>query len=217
MINPYAFNTWLDPLIQNYIAYFGATKHPVVWEVGSRDGKDGVEIARRIYDGNPDWFWTHAQVTCFEPIPEQAALIRKNYPEVEVIQKAASDTNGSAPFVVYHGDEGAVGSSSLNLGWKGDDFGDNKHQIVVETVTLDRLIPEDLQIDVMKIDVEGCTMQVLEGLGDRLRNVRVYHLETEKWTDSNIKAKPLMIGKGYILVDETEQYGGMPDQVWVRA
>lgn len=211
--NPYQINTWLDPLIQNYLAYFGAKEKPVVWEVGSRDGKDAVEIAKRIYSGNPDWLWSNATVVALEPNPAQAKFIRETQPEIEVIEVAASDTKGSAPFIVYHGDEGAVGSSSLNLRWKEDDL--EGHQIVVETDRLENLIGDE-QIDIMKIDCEGHSVAVIEGLGDKLTKVRAYHIETEKWTDSNIKVKAFMMSHGYTLVDETEQYGGMPDQVWIR-
>lgn len=212
-MSDYSINTWLNPVIQNYENYFGKTKNPVVWEIGSRDGKDGVELAKRIYDGNPDWFWTHASVVAFEPNPMQADIIKAEYPEIEVHQIAASDSKGSAPFIVYEGDEGAVGCSSLNLRWKEDDL--PGYQIVVETDRLDNLVG-DQQIDIMKIDVEGHSYEVLQGLGDKLKNVRVYHVETEKWTDSNIRIKAFMMGHGFTLVDETEQYGGMPDQVWVR-
>lgn len=214
MTNPYAINTWLDPCVQNYLTYFGATKNPVVWEVGSRDGRDGVELARRIYEGSPDWFWSHSEITCLEPNPMQADIIRAEYPEIEVIQVAASAAKGSAPFVVYEGDEGAVGSSSLNLRWKEDDL--PSHQIIVETDTLDNLIG-DQQIDIMKIDCEGTSVAVIEGLREKIRQVKVFHIETEKWTDSNIILKPIMSNHGYNLVDETEQYGGMPDQTWVRS
>lgn len=214
MNNPYAFNTWLDPLIQNYERYFGKTKKPVVWEVGSRDGKDAVEIAQRIYDGNPDWFWTYADITAVEANPEQVKIIKENYPEITVIGTAVSDTKGSAPFMVYEGDEGAVGSSSLNLRWKEDDL--PGHQIVVETDTLDNLVPEHQQIDIMKIDVEGHSVAVMNGFLEKYKQVKVFHIETEKWTDSNIQMRAFMMGHGYTLVDDTEQYGGMPDQVWVR-
>lgn len=213
MNNPYQLNTWLDPLIQNYEAYFGKTDSPVVWEVGSRDGKDAAGIALRIYNGHPDWFWTKAEITAVEANPTQAKIIEKNYPEMTVLKVAASNAKGSAPFVVYEGDEGAVGSSSLNLRWKEDDL--PSHQITVETDTLENLIKDD-KIDIMKIDVEGHSMEVIEGLGDKLKRVKVFHIETEKWTDSNIKMKAFMMAHGYLLVDETEQYGGMPDQVWVR-
>ena len=207
-------NHWLDSTIKNYENYFGKVDKPVVWEVGSRDGRDGVELAKRIYSGHEDWFWTNAKIVCLEPNPMQADIIRAEYPEIEVIEKAASNTVGTAPFVVYEGDEGAVGSSSLRLDWKEGDH--PQHRIIVETELLENLISEDEEIDIMKIDCEGHSVEVLNGLGKCLRNVKAYHIETEKWTDSNIKVKPIMQNAGYILVDETEQYGGMPDQVWIR-
>lgn len=214
MDNPYKLNTWLDPLIQNYVHYFGRTKKPVVWEVGSRDGRDGVEIASRIYEGDENWFWSNAVVVCLEPNPDQAKIIQKNYSEVEVKKVAASNQRGEAPFMVYAGDEGAVGSSSLNLRWKEDDL--PGHVITVKIDRLDHLIGDE-QIDIMKIDTEGHSVEVLEGLGDKLKQVKVLHVETEKWTDSNIKVKAYLSVRGFTLVDETEQYGGMPDQVWVRS
>lgn len=206
-------NTWLNPVVLAYERIYGQTEKPVVWEVGSRDGRDGVELARRIYKGHPDWFWTNARVVLFEPNPMQAEIIRAEYPEAELIQKAASDASGTADFMVYEGDEGAIGSSSLDLKWKDGSLEGNIIQ--VETVRLDELIGDE-SIDIMKIDVEGKSFEVMQGLGEKLKNVCVYHIETEKWTDSNLKVKGLMLSAGYTLVDETEQYGGMPDQVWVR-
>lgn len=206
-------NKWLDSTIKNYQRHFGDCEKPVVWEVGSRDGDDGVELAERIYTGSKDWFWSNTTVVALEPNPMQVDIIRAEYPEVEVMELAASDTVGSAPFVVYEGDAGAVGSSSLNLDWKEDDL--PGHQIVVKTDRLENLIGDE-QIDIMKIDVEGHSMEVLEGLGDKLKQIKAFHIETEKWTDSNIKVKAFMMGHGFTLVDETEQYGGMPDLVFVR-
>ena len=115
--------------------------------------------------------------------------------------------------MVYAGDEGAVGSSSLNLRWKEDDL--PGHVITVPIDRLENLIGDE-KIDIMKIDTEGHSMEVLEGLGEKLKQVKCFHVETEKWTDSNIKVRAYMMSHGYLLVDDTEQYGGMPDQVWVR-
>lgn len=214
MINPYRFNTWLDPAIHNFIHYFGERDKPVVWEIGSRDGRDGVELAKRIYSGRPEWFWTNATVVCFEPNPMQADIIRVEYPEAIVHEIAASNQTGVAQFMVYEGDEGAVGSSSLRLDWKENDL--PGHIISVNTVRLEQMIGTE-NIDIMKIDCEGHSPEVLEGLGDKLQQISLLHIETEKWTDSNIKVKAYMMSHGFQLVDESEQYGGMPDQVWVRA
>lgn len=211
-MSDYSVNTWLNPCVQAYERFFGKTEKPVIWEVGSRDGKDGVELGERIFQGDKVWFWSKATVVALEPNPDQAKIIKQNYPEIEVLQVAASNEKGSAPFKVYVGDEGAIGSSSLRLDWKDDLQG---HTITVDIDRLDHLVG-DAQIDIMKIDCEGWSPQVIEGLGDKVRQVKVFHIETEKWTDSNIKMKPIMSNHGFQLVDESEQYGGMPDQVWVR-
>lgn len=203
-------NKWLDSTVEAYIEHFGFSEAPVVWEVGSRDGHDGVELAERIYGGIE--FWDDAKVVCLEPNPDQAKIIVENYSNVKLYMVAASNKGGKADFIVYEGDEGAVGSSSLNLNWKENDL--SGHVIKVNRIRLEKLVRGE--IDIMKVDVEGHSMEALEGLGDKIRQVKVFHIETEKWTESNIKMKIFMSNKGFTLVDEVEQYGGMPDQVWVR-
>ena len=90
----YPLNTWLDPVVQNYVHYFGSTPKPVVWEVGSRDGRDGVELAKRIYDGNLDWFWSNARVVCLEPNPMQAEIIRaESLNSITIVSESGFDSN----------------------------------------------------------------------------------------------------------------------------
>lgn len=204
-------NLWLNPVVNAYIEYFGTVNDPIVWEVGSRDGHDGVELARRIWEGND--FSRETTVVCMEPNPDQVSVIKKNYPWVDVIEMAASNKNGKAKFMVYEGDEGAVGSSSLNLRWKEDDL--PGHIIHVKTVRLEKILPEG-EIDIMKIDVEGHSLEVLQGIGNRIRDVRVYHIETEKWSGSDKAVEGIMDAAGFKLVSVQEEWGGMPDQVWVR-
>lgn len=203
-------NHWLTSTVKAYTSHFGKTSVPVIWEVGSRDGHDAVELAERISS-------RHAtpQITCLEPNPPQAQLIRQTYPQVRVLELAASDRAGHQRFIAYEGDEGMVGSSSLNLEWK-----DNKttpHTIItVVTERLDELLGDE-EVDIMKIDVEGYSLQVLRGLGKRINQVKVMHIETEQWTGSDLKVKAYMAKRGWRLVDEAEQYGGMPDLVFINA
>ena len=185
-----------------------------MWEVGSRDGRDAVELAERIYDGLKEWFWSNADIVCFEANPDQAEIIRTNYSEIEVFELAASNRNSTAQFRVYHGDEGAVGSSSLNLDWKGDEL--EGHNIEVETKRLDSIITDEI-IDIMKIDVEGYSLQVLQGIGEKLNQIRVMHIETETWYRTDKKVEDYLKVRGWTLVDVSEQYGGMPDQVWLNS
>lgn len=207
-------NEWLTPVIEAFWSHFGGSYWPVVWEVGSRDGKDAVELAERIYIGEKDRFWDEAMIVAMEPNPEQAKIIREAYPKIRVIQEAASDKTGTADFIVYEGDEGAVGSSSLNLDWKEDEI--PGHIIGVGTVRLEDVIDDEI-IDIMKIDVESYSLQVLHGLGDKLNQIRVLHVETEDWAGSDVAVKDYLTGKGWKLVDERQQYSGMPDLTWANA
>jgi FkbM family methyltransferase len=206
-------NTWLTSTVKNYVKYFGKTTAPVVWDVGSRDGRDGVELAYRVLTGFDSPF-LHGQVVCVEANPVQAEVIRGSYPQVVVHECAVGEWDGTAPFMVYEGDEGAVGSSSLDLGWKGDDL--QGTVITVPVRRLDGLVTGDKAIDIMKIDVEGFSLQALKGLGDKLGQVRVIHVETETWTGSDRTVADYLSERGWLLVDTAEQWGGMPDMVWVN-
>lgn len=205
-------NEWLTPVVEAYKHHFGEARKPVVWEVGSRDGHDGVELASRIYDGASTTFWKHAEVVLIEPNPDQVAVIKKNYPLATVHEFAISDEAGTAEFTVYHGDIGTVGSSSLNPDWKP---GLDNHKITVEVKRLEGMIGND-EIDIMKIDTEGFSVQVLAGLGDKIRQVKIYHIETESWHKTDQYVEDIMEEAGYKLYDEREQYAGMPDMTFYR-
>lgn len=199
-------NKVLDPIVEAYHEYFGPCARSVVWDVGSRDARDAVEIAKRIG-------LVPGRTVAIEANPRAANSIKSSYPWVEVIECAVSDVNGEADFIVYRGDEGAVGSSSLNLDWKKDDL---KGDIIrVQTRRLEELVGDEI-IDVMKIDVESYSMQALKGLGDKISQVRVFHIETEEWTQSDILVKSYMLDHGFKLVDERQEWPGMPDLVFIN-
>lgn len=205
-------NRWLTPTVDAYLENFGRSSDPVVWEVGSRDGHDAYELMRRIADG-----WRseeRARVVCLEPNPDQAKIIRKNYPQAIVYELAASDKACEAKFKVYHGNEGDVGSSSLNMDWK-KGSGLRSHIIDVQVVRLEDIVPDGM-IDIMAIDTEGYSLQALKGLGDKIKNVRVFYIETENDNGSNAKIKHLMKSHGFEFVSEAERWGGMPECVFVR-
>jgi FkbM family methyltransferase len=205
-------NEWLTPVVEAYKHHFGEARKPVVWEVGSRDGDDAYELMRRIAAG-----WRaeeNSTVVCLEPNPAQADIIRRNYPQAIVYELAAGDETRKAKFKVYHGNEGDVGSSSLHMDWK-KGSGLKSHIIEVNVVRLDSLLGNEI-IDVMKIDVEGYGYQALKGLGDKLNQVRVLHVETEHESKSDIKVRKYLEERGWELVDEREQWGSMPDLTFVN-
>lgn len=93
----------------------------------------------------------------FEPLPELAADLRRRFPQVEVRESALADRPGTATF---HRAVGAHSRSSL----RADVLeGQAVETFEVKVEVLDDVIPEDVQVDFLKIDVEGAQLGVLQG------------------------------------------------------
>lgn len=114
-------------------------------------------------------------VYAFEPNEAVLPYLRKTldrngFSNVTLVEKAVSDTSGTARLV--HG-SGNRGTASLADGRAGDG-GDE-----IRTVTLaDHL--EDGPIDVLKMDIEGHESAALRGLSDHVEAVRCVVLELHK-------------------------------------
>lgn len=220
-------NKWLSSAVSTYEKAYGKTPCPVIYEVGSRDGDDGVELATRILDESvlPEDMWGMARVVLFDCNPPQIAAIREKYPDAILITDAISDKKGTAEFVQLHGDKNVVGSSSMDKGRVNLPWGKDNSIITVQTRRLDDIIEElghqNTEIDIMKIDIEGYTFEALEGLGKYLRNVKVFHLETEiaeiARNKTNLEIFEFMERNGYRCTALENEWGyTIQDQVWIR-
>jgi len=216
-------NKWLTSSVDTYIKYFGMSSKPVVYEVGSRDGNDGVELAQRIYNGVH--LWGDGQVVLFECNPPQIEAVKRNYPKATLVTEAISNKKGTVEFLQIHGDKNMVGSSSMDLSRAKEPWAKDSATIKVQTRRLDSVIEElghqKTDIDIMKIDIEHYTWEALESLGKYLRNVRVFHLETEiegvARDKTNLDIALYMQERGYICTALEHEWGDkIQDQVWCR-
>lgn len=215
-------NKWLNSTVDTYTKHFGYTQTPIIYEVGSRDGKDGNELLQRILFGD---YLEGNEVILFECNPPSIELIKQNYPEAILITEAISNVSGkTVEFLQIHGDQNYVGSSTLNTK-RSDNWIKETSTIKVKTKRLDEVIEElghqNTEIDICKIDIEGYTWEALESLGKYLRNVRVFHLETEvegyARNKTNLEIAEYMESKGYICTSlEGEWLPNIQDQVWKR-
>lgn len=213
-------NKWLNSTVDTYIKYFGKTANVIVYECGSRDGHDGIELAERISTGHVD----HKNVVLFECNPPQIEVVKRNYPHATLITEAISDKKGTIEFLQIHGDKNMVGSSTMNTK-RNDNWIKETSTIKVKTRRLDDVIEElghqKTDIDIMKIDIEGYTFEALEGLRKYLRNVRVFHLETEiegeARNKTNLDIALFMQERGYLCTALEHEWGDkIQDQVWYR-
>ena len=106
------------------------------------------------------------QHRAFEPVPERAAWLRSKFSDVEIHEVAVSDTAGSMPFFE---NRSRPGFSGLSLDQAA---GDSIERYEVRTERLDRLVPEDAPVHLLKIDAEGAERQVLLGARELLLRAR---------------------------------------------
>jgi FkbM family methyltransferase len=116
-------------------------------DVGAFRGSILQEIVSRAPQG------THF---AFEPLTEEAAYLAEKFPAVKVFPIALSNRSGKVPF--SHNLKHPT-RSSFNIPHPSDP----REIIQIKTEKLDRLIPADLKIRLIKIDVEGAEYQVFQG------------------------------------------------------
>jgi FkbM family methyltransferase len=140
----------------------------VVYDIGANVGTYTCFLSKRLQLN---------QVVAFEPHPSNLASLRSNLElnntDAIVIERALSDTNGTAELEVASQDKGG-GKHSLAID-------SDEETITVELAAGDQLI-ESGEIPaptVLKIDVEGAEYQVLRGLKQTLQNdlCRLIYLE----------------------------------------
>ena len=205
---------WLQPIIDRYQKHFGGPISKIV-DAGSRDGDD----AQWILDRLP--IQENVQVICVEARRNAAEAIQEKYPNFLVFATAVSDFIGNSKFVEMMEDDFA-GSSSLMLE-RQNAYATKSVIINVPVTRLDMIVPSGT-IDILKIDVEGHSIPVISGMGDRMQDVLVAHIETETperkiWGESsnNLEVMKLMQDLGFSLADVSYQWGwSIQDQTWVN-
>ena len=192
----------------------GTFKVETIMEIGSMNGYDADELAH--------YFKPH-NVFILEAHPVFSKAISKTFPEFYVYDLAASNSNKEVEFNAV-----AVGSENLGMSsllTREDNF--PSHNVIYEPVTV-QAVRMDLfcdannisSIDLLKIDVEGNSYEVLEGFGDMIWNVKCIHVECEHepvWKGQKLYAdvEQYLIGKGFIPI--SLRFGfPQSDSVWVK-
>lgn len=128
-----------------------------------------------------------AEVVVFEPWLENAATIernlRRNDLSAHVIPKALASKSGPREFTLDERETPGSGRGSLIDEWQ-----DGRTQMV-ECIRGDEAIEcDELPTpSIAKIDVEGAELEVLEGLGNLLDDIRVLYCELHGIDDSAVR------------------------------
>lgn len=115
-------------------------------------------------------FAPSGQQHAFEPIPQYAALLRKKYPRAVVHEVALADAPGRASFCYV---ENAPAWSGLRP--RVYEVEDPRIQpLEVEVARADDLLPPDLRVSLVKLDIEGGEYHALLGTSRTLERDRPY-------------------------------------------
>ena len=135
-------------------------------EVGSLDGADSM------------FFKNHfplSTVYTIEGLPENYNKYLKDNKDIQTFNIVISDYIGNVNYYVKN-INGLHGIYN-----RGDNYGTETIQL--PCITLDKFCEDNNipQIDILKIDVEGATLDVLKGMGNILPNIKIMHIETETY------------------------------------
>lgn len=165
---------WHDLFVRKTLDLHCDAEAPRILDCGAHVGLASLWMKRR---------WPRARITAFEADPEIARLLRANLErngasDVEVVEAAVWRCDGDVPFRAPGSDAGAVDAVAADTGGA---------RIRVRSVRLRHWLTEP--IDLLKMDVEGAELDVLDDSADRLHHVRAVHLEVHDF-DSGRRLLP---------------------------
>jgi FkbM family methyltransferase len=185
----------------------------LVAEIGSRDALDGLELARHF----------SAEVLIFEPDPINAEICRANLAlqsgqmNVQFFELALSNVSGTVDFYSVdpklYANRGSSGLREISFDGRPPGDPDRNRDSVQKKVRVGASRFDELGLpapDLVAMDAEGSELQVLEGFGDQLRDVRAVVAESSFWNnfhgpDSTFpKLHRLLSSNGFVFIAATQ-------------
>lgn len=183
-----------------------------VVELGSRDGHD-ANTMRQIFRAS--------RTITIEANPDAYADIQKSYPRFENYNLAIGNKTGTVPFWKVGHEFGPTLLGQSSLLYK-PSYNEVATKIDVNCMTMDDFVSEHniSEIEVLKIDVEGATFEVLDGFS-KIRMTRLLHIESEHeqfWVDQHVYSdtEKVMLDAGYEQVYFADAWTNQSDTIWRR-
>lgn len=189
-----------------------------VFEIGASNGADANYLCRSFNI-------TEDQVYCFEANPTNYQTLCGNFPNFNNFHVAVSDFTGKQTFQL-HGPAADISSFKKRIShyvYQGH-YLDNYNEIEIDTYRMDDFIKQHniKSIDICKIDVEGCSYEVLSSFGNMLSIVKSIHIEgelVELYENQKLfnDFSDLLITAGFTMIDYCDfDNATQCDSVWIK-
>lgn len=182
-----------DPLLWDHVLEFIRTG-AVVYDIGANLGMFSLPAAVRA---GPTGL-----VVALEPDSAMAALLRRSASQgtdrapIRVLTLAASESVGTDEFHVARRSRATSHLSGHGL----PQTGGIRSTRSIATITLDRLLDDHPEPDIVKIDVEGAEARVLRGASRLLTDVRPVIL-CEVGNQNSDEVTEILTGSNYLILD----------------
>jgi len=189
--------------------YFDENEIKNIMEIGSLNGNDAL-FFKKIFP--------NANVFCIEGLPENYDTYLKDLTEITPINIVIANYDGE---IVFHKKNINGLHGILN---RGDEYG--SETITLKCKTMQTLCDEYniSTLDLVKIDVEGATYQILESMKNMLKTIKIMHIETESYPffqgqilDDEVVN--FLTNNNFMLIDKTSvtiNNGQQHDSVWIN-
>lgn len=158
----FALGTYELPVQQALATYLGSGD--TFYDIGANIGFFTVIAAKLV--------GASGRVYAFEPVPENAACIRRNvqlnrFSNITVFEKAVSSSTGEGELLLTQ----HPGGNALSTAYRPPDM---KGSMTVELVSIDDLVGQQILAPptFVKIDVEGAELDVLQGMSKTIQEFK---------------------------------------------
>lgn len=139
-----------------------------IFEIGAREANDAIKLKIR---------YPNSRVCAFEAHPDCYNFHYNNVIKNNVEYYNIGMWNSEKELIFY---DKNIDSGISSFRDRGQQYG--QRTLTLKTSTPKKFIIEQKieSVDILKIDVEGCTYEILEGFEDNLYKIKFMHIETEQ-------------------------------------
>lgn len=181
-----------------------------IMEIGALDGKDSIKFKNR---------YPNANVYTIEGLPDNFNKYLVKQTDIIPINIVMTDYDGTVDYYKknVNGIHGIYN--------RGDYYGTEKlHNVPCKTF---KTICQEYNIDgidFVKIDVEGATYEIINGMGSEINKIKMMHIETESYPffegqKLHNDVCKLLEERGFVMIDMTTvkiSNGEQHDSVWLN-